>query len=249
MTLCLDHIFSFVCGQTPAHTWAPGGLALPFCQRCAGLYVGAVIGVLLQVLFRPRFSTAYQWMHGLFLLQMIPFGFHLVPQGPMIRTITGGLFGLGVVGYLWPLATACATYENGGEAVDGQNSSVHRILESLKPTGSRRSETGRGAHAARVLSSPARRRLPFLRDHGLAGARPSEMQAQRSLRFYSLCALLGTLLVPLLAKWGGPVAGAALAWIGTGGLFSLAILVSTNLIRMLLWLLEGFQRRLGSPAS
>ena len=37
----LQTIFGWVCGQNPGHTWAPGGLMLPCCQRCTGLYAGA----------------------------------------------------------------------------------------------------------------------------------------------------------------------------------------------------------------
>ena len=39
----LGQCFAFLCGQNPEHTWAPGGLLLPCCQRCLGLYVGAGI--------------------------------------------------------------------------------------------------------------------------------------------------------------------------------------------------------------
>jgi len=32
---------------------------------------------------------------------MVPFGFHLVPQGPFVRTDSGVLFGFGLVAFLW----------------------------------------------------------------------------------------------------------------------------------------------------
>lgn len=37
----------------------------------------------------------------MFLLQMVPFGFHWLPQGPVLRTVTGVVFAFGVVAYLW----------------------------------------------------------------------------------------------------------------------------------------------------
>jgi uncharacterized membrane protein len=95
--------FSLVCGQNPAHTWAPGGELLPVCQRCTGLYVGAAMALLLLLWFRPLANARYCWFHGLLLLLMAPFGFHLVPQDEVLRTMSGQWFGFGVVGLLWLL--------------------------------------------------------------------------------------------------------------------------------------------------
>ncbi|MHC4548020.1 MAG: DUF2085 domain-containing protein [Planctomycetota bacterium] len=99
----LEEIFSHVCGRAPGHVWDPGGAGLPFCQRCTGLYVGAAVAVGLHLLLRPRPDTRFLRVHGLFLLQMGVFGFHLVPQGPFVRTLSGQLFGFGVVAFLWLL--------------------------------------------------------------------------------------------------------------------------------------------------
>jgi len=102
----LQHVFALVCGQHPAHTWSFGGELLPFCQRCTGLYVGAAFGLVLHVVFRPRPSSGSLWFHGLLLLQMAPQGFHLVPQTPWLRLVSGHLFGIGVVAYLWLMAAS-----------------------------------------------------------------------------------------------------------------------------------------------
>ena len=102
----LTSAFSLVCGRHPEHVWAPGGLALPCCQRCAGLYVGAFCAVLIHLLLRPRASSRFLWVHALFLLQMAPFGFHWVPQGPILRTSSGTLFAFGLVACLWLLPGA-----------------------------------------------------------------------------------------------------------------------------------------------
>ena len=93
-------LFSLVCGQAPEHTWSPGGLGLPFCQRCSGLYAGAFFAALLHLLCRPRLSGRFLEIHGAFLLVMVPFGYHWVPQGPTLRAFTGVLFGFGVVTFL-----------------------------------------------------------------------------------------------------------------------------------------------------
>jgi hypothetical protein len=97
----LAHLFGAVCGQNPGHTWAPGGMWLPFCQRCTGLYVGACVAAFLHVWLRPRLSGRFLEIHGSFFLLVAPFAFHWVPQGPALRTITGVLFGFAVVTFLW----------------------------------------------------------------------------------------------------------------------------------------------------
>ena len=102
----LTNAFALVCGQHPEHIWAPGGLALPCCQRCTGLYVGAALAFVLHLICGAQSSTRSKWLHGMFLLQMVPFGFHWLPQGPLLRTATGVLFGFGVVAYLWLIPDA-----------------------------------------------------------------------------------------------------------------------------------------------
>ncbi|MEI8041741.1 MAG: DUF2085 domain-containing protein [Verrucomicrobiota bacterium] len=97
----LFHLFAVVCGQNPGHTWAPGGMLLPCCQRCTGLYVGAGVAGLLHLWLRPRLSGRFLEIHGAFLIFMVPFGFHWVADGPVLRTVTGVLFGFGVVTCLW----------------------------------------------------------------------------------------------------------------------------------------------------
>ena len=74
---------------------------LPFCQRCTGLYVGGWLAALLHFWLRPRLTGRFLAAHGAFLLFMAPFGFHWVAHGPEVRTITGTLFGFGVVTFLW----------------------------------------------------------------------------------------------------------------------------------------------------
>ncbi|MEI7901148.1 MAG: DUF2085 domain-containing protein [bacterium] len=96
----LSHLFAYVCGQNPAHTWSPGGVWMPCCQRCTGLYVGACVAAALLLAARPTPSYRWRWVHGGFLLLMVPFGFHWLPQGPVLRSVTGVLFGFGLTAYL-----------------------------------------------------------------------------------------------------------------------------------------------------
>ena len=96
----LQQLFGWICGQNPSHTWAPGGELLPFCQRCTGLYAGAGVAALWHLLLRPAPTNRWLWLNGGFLLFMVPFGFHWLPQGPVLRAITGVLFGFGLVAFL-----------------------------------------------------------------------------------------------------------------------------------------------------
>ena len=93
----LDDIFAALCARE--HLWVCGE-ALPFCQRCTGLYVGAAMTAVLFTCFRPRPTNLMLWIYGLLLLLMVPFGYHLVPQNGTIRTLIGQLFAVGLVGYL-----------------------------------------------------------------------------------------------------------------------------------------------------
>lgn len=97
----LQTLFGCVCGQNPMHTWTPGGQALPSCQRCTGVYAGAFIAALLHLGKRPALTRRFLEVHGLMLLLMLPFGFHWVDQGPVLRGISGVLFGAGVFTFLW----------------------------------------------------------------------------------------------------------------------------------------------------
>ena len=65
--------------------------------------VGAAVALVFYAVFRPRTSYVFLGIHGLLLLMMVPFGYHLVPQNASLRTLTGQLFAVGLVGYLWLL--------------------------------------------------------------------------------------------------------------------------------------------------
>jgi uncharacterized membrane protein len=109
MLTAVTHLFGVLCGQNPAHTWAPGGIPLPCCQRCLGLYAGAAVAALLLTVLKPKLTGRFLEVHGAFLLVMVPLGFHWLPHGSVTRTISGILFGFGVVAFLWlPLAASRA---------------------------------------------------------------------------------------------------------------------------------------------
>ena len=94
-------IFSWVCGQGLAHTWSPCGELLPCCQRCTGVYAGAFVAALLHLICPPKATSFWLRLNGLFLLFMIPAGYHWFAQGPTLRAASGMLFGFGLVAFLW----------------------------------------------------------------------------------------------------------------------------------------------------
>ncbi len=124
----VDGLFSLVCGQNPEHTWAVGGVLLPCCQRCTGLYAGACVAAWLHWWLRPVLSARFLQVHGLFLLLMVPFGYHWLPQGPVLRTDTGVLFGFGLVTYLsLPIIEASQDFrrKRGTESPDGRSAMAY----------------------------------------------------------------------------------------------------------------------------
>ncbi len=189
----LARAFRFVCGQAPDHTWAPGGLLLPCCQRCCGLYLGALIALLLLAWLRPRLSGRFLELHGLLLLQMAPFGFHWVPQGPELRTITGVLFGFGLVAFLWLLPAA-------------------RLHRGETPEVIAAVRDGDAAVAAR-LSRPA--------GMNAADARPVQWQWRYGAGL--VMSLLLVPAVAMGGGWVGAVALAALAFAGAMAVALLAL--------------------------
>jgi hypothetical protein len=48
-----------------------------------------------------RPGARFLQVHGGFLLLMVPLGFHWVPHGALVRTLSGILYGFGVVSFLW----------------------------------------------------------------------------------------------------------------------------------------------------
>ncbi len=72
--------------------------ALPALHRSLCRRIGAA---LLQLAWRPAPTPRWLWLNGVFLLAMVPFGFHWIPQNAELRCGSGILFGFGLVAFLW----------------------------------------------------------------------------------------------------------------------------------------------------
>lgn len=177
----LQQAFGLICGQNPAHTWAPGGLPLPFCERCTGLYVGAAAAIMLHLFLKPKLTARFLELHGVFLLLMVPLGFHWVPQGPVLRTLSGVLFAFGIVTFL--------------------------RLRQGSPAGT-----------------------------------PVSVRAGHRNYFLSLAVVL--ILLPVVVRLGGTVAGAVLTLLGVCGTAGLAILAGLTAIRIITDAVRWFSQSL-----
>ena len=106
-------LFSNFCHQNPERSFSFAGQALPFCQRCTGLYVGAVAAAVFLASFgrRQRRPAPRPVMvaNVLFLLAMGAFGFGLIETSPAGRYVVGALFGSALVMLSWPLVLARLT--------------------------------------------------------------------------------------------------------------------------------------------
>jgi len=103
----LDALFSNFCHQMPERSFALGPAVLPFCQRCTGVYLGALAAAIFFASHGRRQRAAAPppilWLNVCFILAMGIFGFHLVETSAPLRYVTGALFGSAVVLLAWPL--------------------------------------------------------------------------------------------------------------------------------------------------
>jgi len=180
-----------------------------------------LFALLLLFFLKPQPNTAFRWLHGLFLLLMVPFGFHWLPQGPVLRCETGILFGFGIVAYLWlvpgarqygsptsPRGRLVPRSSRRKEALTSLCRLVLRrdlslLTSAATPIGSIEQAQGRGLAERWILSqiSP-----------GYAGG------------------LLGVMVfVPGLALGGGRMGAVILSWLAGLGFLTLMGLVLINL--------------------
>lgn len=96
-----EWVFSYLCHQDAARSWAPGGSPLALCQRCVGVYAGAALMVLLLPLMRFKPTRSLCGLHALFVFQMVILGGHLLPHSATVRTLSGHVFIIGASYFLW----------------------------------------------------------------------------------------------------------------------------------------------------
>jgi uncharacterized membrane protein len=110
--ISLAHWFgSAVCDQLVAHSYTFGGVVLPLCARCTGMYLGALVTLGFHAWRHPRavglprpwmllalvlffFAWAGDGVNSF--LSVIPAAPHLYPPANILRLITGTLMGISV---------------------------------------------------------------------------------------------------------------------------------------------------------
>ena len=223
-----SHAFSWVCGQNPDHTWMPGGLLLPCCQRCLGLYVGAGVAALLHAVLKPQPTARFLQIHGLFLLLMVPFGFHWLPHGELLRAWTGVLFGFGIVTFLWLTPSARSS--------EAKNSTPRFACKYHKLRSRRRKE----AEAQLTRNGTP----PYVGAYSLSAIQSAcEVFGSSAARLYWLGLALTLLAVPALGVWGGRGSAYVLSGLAALGALVLAALVLTNIGLVIASLARGSWRR------
>ncbi len=227
-------LFSHICGQNPGHTWMPSGVPLPFCQRCTGLYAGALLAAAAHLVLQPRRSSRWLKVHGFFLLFMVPFGFHWLPQESLVRTLTGLLYGCAVTTFLWtgPRSRTRFRTELAGGVVGA-------------PAESRRLPGGAQADvpACRRADAPPRRRSG-LRGVWAACTSPARGETVK-LGVYALAIGLAVVALPMLGSRGGAVGWWLLTSLGVLGALMLAVL-SVARVAQACWRVVAF---LCAPSS
>lgn len=112
-----DSIGYAVCHRIDVRSFTLGGQPMPLCARCSGMYLGAVAGILFQMIFYPRRGGLPGWKTGipfmLFVLAFIVDGLnsylHLFPGVPgayeprnWLRLLTGTGMGVSIAAMLVP---------------------------------------------------------------------------------------------------------------------------------------------------
>jgi uncharacterized membrane protein len=100
METMIQSLFDWICAQPLDRTWCLGGDYLPFCERCTGLYVGAAVAFVFQILFRTRPGPCGLACYGLLLGQVAAFKLNLLPESALLRTLSGFGLGYALIGLL-----------------------------------------------------------------------------------------------------------------------------------------------------
>lgn len=91
---------SWVCGQAMDRSWVFDAITFPLCQRCTGIYAGAAVAAVIYCCLRWQPDRRSALINLWFLFQIVPSGLKLFPDSPALRMLSGGLFGVGLVGLL-----------------------------------------------------------------------------------------------------------------------------------------------------
>ncbi|TAK22177.1 MAG: DUF2085 domain-containing protein [Chloroflexota bacterium] len=100
-------LYSFTCHQLPSHSWFLLGQQVAFCQRDTAIYLSMVVGGVL-------YARQRAWTRGLpwwaYVLASLPIALDggaatlgLRESTPLLRSVTGAMFGLATTWFVYPL--------------------------------------------------------------------------------------------------------------------------------------------------
>lgn len=99
--------FAPVCHQLPSRSPHIGGVPIAICDRCSGIYLGLVVGVVVTGWGRSLWAALGQHGHYLLLGTLVPLGVDWIgpmlglwSNGPISRALTGFLFGVVAASYV-----------------------------------------------------------------------------------------------------------------------------------------------------
>ena len=148
----LTAVFDFLCGQE--RCFVVDGAALPVCQRCTGLYVGALLAGLWLFASRARQRgvppARLAWAYAAVLIAALLGGVHVLDFGPRWRFLCGLWTGQVVLVWLFTGTTQLSTWACGssGESLfwRGETMGEHGRCWRWRPSSRWRHQcrTGRG---------------------------------------------------------------------------------------------------------
>ena len=99
-------LYSYACHQLPSHSWFLFGQKMAYCQRDTAIYGAMLLGGVAYA--RNRGSDGLPFWGFLLLALPVAIDGGLATVGvrestPLLRTLTGVLFGLATAGFVYPL--------------------------------------------------------------------------------------------------------------------------------------------------
>lgn len=95
------HVFSPVCHQIPARSPVLGDVQIAICDRCVGIYLGLILGVLTVGWAHRLWQMMGRHDHYVLLGSLLPAGIDWIGpvlglwgNGPVSRALTGLIFGV-----------------------------------------------------------------------------------------------------------------------------------------------------------
>ncbi|NWJ45607.1 MAG: DUF2085 domain-containing protein [Chloroflexi bacterium] len=106
LSVPVNGLCNLLCVQEPSHSFFIEGHQMGLCQRCLAIYALLGLTGLLFHIIRNRLQPLKLWQYGIFSLPMLIDAFTQLfgwrQSAWELRLLTGGLFAIGTVWYIYP---------------------------------------------------------------------------------------------------------------------------------------------------